>query len=314
MSADASHLRATLSRRGFLAAATAAALAAHPAVALATPRSARALGAYVNPSNRALTAAEADAAFERFESRVGRTLGIRSYFVAWDEPFPAESHVADTLAGRTPLLAWYPPRDLASIAAGKWDALVRERAVAAAALRHPLFVRFASEFNGEWSGISGRQRDFVAAWRHLVKLFRRAGAENVRWVWCPYALRPRTRNENWRTYWPGGEYVDWIGMDGYNWGSSRPWSSWQSFGEIFEGLYADYARRKPIMICEVASAEVGGDKAAWIRDMHRSLGRRFAAVRAVAWFDVDKETDWRVASSRASLAAFRALAADPRLA
>jgi hypothetical protein len=103
-------------------------------------------------------------------------------------------------------------------------------------------------------------------------------------------------------------------MDGYSWGSSRPWSSWQSFGEIFEGLYADYARRKPIMICEVASAEVGGDKAAWIRDMHRSLGRRFAAVRAMAWFDVDKETDWRVASSRASLAAFRALAADPRLA
>lgn len=301
-----------LSRRAFLVAASAAVATAHPAAAAIWAHRQRPLrlGAFVNPQNRRLTAAAAAAAFANFESTIGRRLAIRSYFVAWDEEFPNESHEADAAAGRTPLLAWYPPPDLAAVAAGDWDALISARAAAAAEFGRPLLVRFAAEFNGAWSGVHGRQREFIAVWRHLVTAFRRA--PNVRWVWCPYALRPTSAADDWRTYWPGGNYVDWVGMDGYNWGTSRAWSSWESFAEIFGRLYADYRRRKPLMICEVASAELGGDKAAWIRDMHAALDGRFADVRALVWFDVNKETDWRVDSSPASLDAFRALAAGRR--
>lgn len=301
-----------LSRRAFLVSASAAVVAAHPAAAAVWARRRRVLrlGAFVNPQNRRLTAAAADAAFAEFESTIGKRLGIRSYFVAWDEEFPSDSHEADAAAGRTPLLTWYPPRELAAIAAGEWDALVRARAAAAADFGRPLLVRFAAEFNGAWSGVHGQQQEFIAAWRHLVTAFRRA--PNVDWVWCPYALRPSSAADDWRTYWPGDRYVDWVGMDGYNWGTSRAWSSWQSFAEIFGRLHADYRHRKPLMICEVASAELGGDKAAWIRDMHAALNGRFADVRALVWFDADKETDWRVDSSPASLAAFRALAAGSR--
>ena len=56
-------------------------------------------------------------------------------------------------------------------------------------------------------------------------------------------------------------------------------------------------------------AERGGDKAAWIEDMGDKLARRFPKVRAVVWFHANKETDWRVNSSAASLSAFRL---DPR--
>ena len=59
------------------------------------------------------------------------------------------------------------------------------------------------------------------------------------------------------------------------------------------------------MICEIASAERGGDKAAWIAEMDAQLRGRFSKVRAVVWFDTNKETDWRVDSSAASLRAFR---------
>jgi hypothetical protein len=103
-------------------------------------------------------------------------------------------------------------------------------------------------------------------------------------------------------------------MDGYNWGTSQPWSHWLRFAQIFGPLYRDYAARKPLLICEVASAEAGGDKAAWISEMAAQLRGPFSRVRAFAWFDIDKETDWRINSSPAAQAAFRALVAEPRYA
>src|SRR5581483_2417544 len=109
-------------------------------------------------------------------------------------------------------------------------------------------------------------------------------------------------------YYPGDAYVDWVGIDGYNWGTSQSWSSWQSLADIVGPVYRDYAAKKPIMVAETASAEAGGDKAAWIQAAASSLARDFPAVRAFLWFEVSKETDWRVESSTSALAAFRTLA------
>ncbi len=60
---------------------------------------------------------------------------------------------------------------------------------------------------------------------------------------------------------------------------------------------------QPIWITEVGSAEHGGDKAEWVDDMvdHIDLER----LGAIVWFDQDKEANWRVDSSRRTLAAFR---------
>jgi hypothetical protein len=233
------------------------------------------------------------------ESLIGHRLEIDSRFVAWEEPFPFQ-------AGRTPLLAWDGRRDLARISAGRFDSLLRRRAGDCRDFGAPVYLRWAAEFNGPWNPCFGKPGEFVAAWRHVVRVFRSADATNVRFVWCPFAA------ESWRKYYPGDRFVDWVGMDGYNWGTARSWSRWQSFGEIFGPLYADYAGRKPLMICEVACAERGGDKAAWIKNMGRELAGRFSKVRAVAWFHANKETDWRVNSSASALASFRSVIADSR--
>lgn len=267
------------------------------------------LGAYVNPANVQLSFRAAQQATAGRESLLGTRLELVSTFVGWDEPFPNEGHELDRKAGRAPLIAWDGRRDLRAIAAGRWDSLLRERARACAAFGAPIYLRWGAEFNGEWNPCYGRPAGFVAAWRHMVTLFRSAGATNVRWVWCPFTVqRPRRGSAgDWRPYYPGDRFVDWVGMDGYNWGTTRSWSRWQSFGEIFGPLYADYAGRKPVMICEVASAERGGDKAAWIADMGAKLAGRFSKVRTVAWFDTNKETDWRIDSSPAALRAFRSI-------
>jgi Glycosyl hydrolase family 26 len=274
-------------------------------LAAAAPRPAAcALGAFVDPRTDRL---------ENVEALVGRRLRFSSTFVAWEEPFPNEGHALDREAGRSLLIAWDGRRDLRAISSGRWDSLLRARARACREFGAPIYLRWAAEFNGQWNACFSRPQEFVAAWRHMVRAFRAAGATNVRWVWCPFAVQGRRRPaEDWRRYYPGDRFVDWVGMDGYNWGTTRPWARWQPFGEIFAPLYADYARRKPLMICEVACAERGGDKAAWIRDMGAKLNGRFSKVQALVWFQADKETDWRVNSTARSLSAFRSVVAGPR--
>jgi hypothetical protein len=274
-----------------------------------------ALGAFIDPRLARSLQAEALDPTSQFESLTGRPVKLTSTYVAWEEEFPNTGHLADRAAGRTPVIAWDGRSDLAAIAGGKWDALLAERAAMCRSFAKPIYLRWAAEFNGEWNPVFGRSAEFVPAWRHLVRIFRAAGADNVKWVFCPYAFSSKTSPaERWRAYYPGDAFVDWVGMDGYNWGAARSWSSWQSFAEIFRPLYADYAGRKPLLICEVASAEQGGDKAAWIADMAKELRGDFSLVRGLVWFDVDKETDWRVDSSAAALASFRRFAAEPRYA
>ncbi|TVR96193.1 MAG: hypothetical protein EA416_01305, partial [Trueperaceae bacterium] len=59
-----------------------------------------------------------------------------------------------------------------------------------------------------------------------------------------------------------------------------------------------------VWLAEIASSEEGGDKAAWIHDMFAS--EAFARLEAIVWFDEHKEADWRITSSPAAEAAFRA--------
>lgn len=285
-------------------------VSADPTLA-ASSASSCAIGAFVNPSAERLSFAQSQEATAALETLIGSRLRLSSTFVAWDELFPNNGHILDRDAGRAPLIAWDGGTDLAAIRSGTWDTLLRERARACRDFGDVVYLRWAAEFNGAWNPAYGRAHDFVAAWRHIVDTFRAVGATNVRWVWCPFAVAAGGSGSDWSRYYPGGRYVDWVGMDGYNWGSARSWSRWQGFHEIFAPLYTDYAQRKPVMICEVGCAETGGDKSAWIRAMGSALQNNFPAVKALVWFDAKKETDWRINSSTASLAAFRSVVAQP---
>jgi len=251
-----------------------------------------------------------------FEALIGRKLQIDNHYYGWSSTFPGDWERWDAAQGRIPMVTW-DGASLDEIVSGRADALIRARARAVRAFRAPLFLRFAAEMNGDWlpwSGVAnGRDPDeYVLAWRRVHSIFGEEGASNAIWVWCVNSADvPREPWNSFTRYYPGDAYVDWVGVDGYNWGTTREWSSWQSFASIFDPLYRGFAGRKPIMISEVSSAEEGGSKAAWIASAARTLKTRFPAVRAVVWFNIDKEADWRIDSSASALRAFRALAADP---
>ena len=143
-------------------------------------------------------------------------------------------------------------------------------------------------------------------------IFVREGATNVVWIWCIIVTDvPSDPWNHWTNYYPGDAYVDWVGLDAYNWGSSSSCCVWESFTDLIDTAYQDYAPHKPIMLPETASAEVGGDKGAWITAMHQALTTQYTDIKGVVWFDINKETDWRIASSPSALAAYKAMALDP---
>jgi beta-mannanase len=218
------------------------------------------------------------------------------------------------------MVTWEPHEKLDEIIAGMHDDLIRTRAEGARDLGAEIFLRWGHEMNGNWypwsgamnGGADGGAEKYIAAYRHVHDLFVEVGATNVVWVWCPLVTDvPAAAWNHWTQYYPGDEYVDWVGLDAYNWGTSSSCCVWQSFPTLVAALYADYAGKKPLMLPETASAEVGGDKGAWIDEMHSSLMSQFSAIKAVVWFDINKETDWRVASSPGALDAYKAMGHDP---
>ncbi|HEX2027909.1 MAG TPA: cell wall-binding repeat-containing protein [Nitriliruptorales bacterium] len=279
------------------------------------------LGAYVDPDGRWSGVEAAKQDVRSLEQRLGRTLAIDHHFYAWTDAFPGPLERWDVEQGRIPLVTWEPwGTDLQSIASGAHDALIRQRAREVAAFGADVMLRLAHEMNGDWypwsgdrngGGTTGPQR-YVAAWRRVHDLFEAEGATNAVWVWAPNHVDvPQEPWNQWTSYYPGDAHVDWVGIDAYNWGRSQPWSSWTALADLIAPLYGDYAARKPLMVSETSSTEVGGDKAAWIAQARSDLKQRFPSVAGLVWFHVDKEQDWRIDSSTAAFSAFRDLAHDP---
>ncbi len=261
-----------------------------------------------------------------FEARLGRKLDIDHRYWAWDDGWPffgaAPYHYErwDVENGRIPLVSWdyLGAGSLDAILDGSHDALVRSRAREVARFGDPLFLRWGYEMNGSWMPWSGYQNGrsaakFVAAWRRLHDLFVAEGATNAVWVWAPNAAsNPDEPWNDFRNYYPGDEYVDWVGIDGYNWGTTEPWSRWQTFAEIVRPVYDAYADRKPVMVAETGSTEHGGSKADWLLEARAAVQREFPSIAALVYFNYDHGGyDWELTSSAAALDAFRSLAADP---
>jgi beta-mannanase len=258
----------------------------------------------------------------RFQRLIRSRIAIEHSYYRWTHIFPGDHELWTVSHGRIPLITWEPRgTTLAQISGGSYDALIRARAVAARAFGRRFFLRFGHEMNGDWYAWDGYHNGrspaaYVAAWRHVHDIFTQVGATNVVWVWSPHWQSfPTSPWNDFRNYYPGDNYVDWVGTGGYNHGSIGSWS-WISFRQLFRGIYNAYAGRKPIMIAETASVATGGSKRRWIGNARRAMKLRFPKIKAFVWFNVRASYeghvfDWRVNSTTGSLRAFRRLADDP---
>ncbi len=247
-------------------------------------------------------------------SMLGRTPSIFLTYIGWDRPFYSSDEAEIANRGAAHVVTWEPNGfTLKSIADGSHDAFIQAWAQGAAAWGGRIYLRPMHEMNGDWyswgRGVNGNTpSDFVEAWRHMHDIFVAAGATNVKWVFSPNV---RYGNYPFADLYPGSAYVDWLALDGYNWGLDHHLGtpSWQSFADIFGATYSEIialAPGKPMMIAETASTENGGDKGQWILTTFLNDVPKYPVVKAVIWFNqADGPSNFRIDSSAASLAAFK---------
>ena len=143
-----------------------------------------------------------------------------------------------------------------------------------------------------WGPQNNSKEEYIAAWQHVVGRFRAAGATNVVWVWAPHVAY-----EYWNLYYPGDAFVDWIGTGALNYGPIAYWSKWWRFDEIFGERYPLMASfGKPVMIAELGSLNVGGDRAEWYGSALSQIASKEPAVKAVLFFN--KKDDQTVTSQK----------------
>lgn len=259
---------------------------------------------------------------------IGRAPAIESLYADFVQPFPAAAVDDAHHRGADALISWepwdwqvgpivdQPDFALGSIIGGEHDAFIREwlKAAQAAASDGTVVIRFAPEMNGDWNpwsaGVNGNSAaQYVAAWKHVRQVARQIGASRLQWMWNPSVSYAGSTPMS--ALYPGASQVDLVGLDGFHWGTLRPWSHWQSYDEVFASSIRELralTRGKPWGIAETASTAAGGDKGAWIAEALRRA--RAQGATFFIWFEMDKETDWRIGSTPSGSAAVRAALTD----
>lgn len=238
-----------------------------------------------------------------FTTATGVKPNLVTYYSGWFEPFNAHFAKIAASHGAVPLVQIDPTDvSLAAIASGKYDSYLVAYAQDVRAYREPVILSFGHEMNGGWYSWGRRQTSpatFVAAWRHIVDLFRLHGARNVTWLWTINVIHPHHNSYSALPgpWWPGASYVTWVGIDGYYYSSSSTFAS--IFGPTITAVRA--LTQDPILISETAVAS-GVAEPGKIADLF--AGIRLYALLGFVWFNSEHIEDWRLTNA-AAIAAFR---------
>jgi len=259
-----------------------------------------------------------------YTTQLGKSPSIVMWYNAWNatgsRSFPMAMCQNVSNAGYMPHIVWEPWLGLDAILSGAYDADLLKFGQDIKTFAKPVMLRFAHEFNGDWypwsytNNAAVPASKWITAFKYVHDKIVAAGGTNALWLWSPNNGNGGNNPQDVLSYYPGDNYVDWIAIDGYNFGNSQSWSSWSSFSNVFGSIYQKMVSNfpsKPIMLGETACSSSGGDQAAWISDMFSMIKNNYTNIKAFVWFNVNKETDWRFNIAPASTAAFKTGVSDP---
>ena len=205
------------------------------------------------------------------------------------------------------------PASVPKIAAGGYDSYLRSFAASVREFGRPVVIGFGHEMNAYWYSWGYGHlpaATFVAAWRHIVTLFRHQGTSNVTWLWTLQADESGTGPI--ASWWPGEKYVTWVGIDGYYYRPS------ETFFSIFGKTIAEVRALTglPILLSEVAVGPQAG-QAQKIPDLF--AGMRHYGTLGLVWFDIAQNSgvyhqDWHIEDNPSAETAFRRSASTLKLA
>lgn len=206
---------------------------------------------------------------------------------------------------------------LRKIANGKDDKAITAYAQAVRAFGYCIIISFGHEMNGwwyDWGAPSNTPATFKKAWRHVHDLFVAAHADNVIWSWDPShqytVVNSKTHSKLVASlagkWYPGSQYVDWIGLDGYL--SLDHNGAPQNFDEIFGPQVANIRSFAPHKLLYLAETGVGSNYAmseqvAQINELFQGIAKD--KMGGLIWFELNRKNSWSLKGRRAAIQAYR---------
>lgn len=225
-----------------------------------------------------------------FNHLVGSRQAIFFIYLGYGRQFPEKfvRHVNDN--GGSAQIA-FEPTDISKV---EDDNYLRGWAEAARDSHVPIFLRFASEMNGDWTSYHKDPALYIEKFRLVAKVMHEV-APNVAMVWCPFEIPQRLIEP----YYPGQDAVDWVGVNIYsvpfNDNDPKRDAEWRNPADALRFVYEKYAGRHPIMIAEYAASHMSSldmkDRSEFAVDkigqFYAALPRLYPRVKAVCWLSMN---------------------------
>ena len=176
------------------------------------------------------------------------------------------------------------------IASGVYDTYIRQEAIRCKNADYPIIIRFGHEMNGDWAGWGVNPTTFKQAWIKVVSIFHEENVNNVKFFWC--ANYADTGGRVFQDYYPGDEYVDYVGIDIY---ANSDWNWWWDpevqIGNQFGNVYDTYPN-KPFIIGEWGCTGIISDaqNVEFVNGMFDAIEKRSRIVGLFHWH----AEDWKV--------------------
>lgn len=224
-----------------------------------------------------------------------------------DASFPSQFSSTVGSQGKTLAIFWEPSFGFSTINSGSEDAYITQFAQGAKAYGYPVILAPFDEFNlneNAWGyGQNGNTAaSFVTAWKHIHDLFVAAGATNVKFALDYNNVPvPSTSDNSFAAYYPGAAYVDYVSVDGFNFGNP-----WETPTQIFSSAITQLETfNKPLLILSTGSIP-GTQKATWMTQFGAYV-KTVPNLAGWVYFNSNSDQDWLVDTDSASLAAFKAI-------
>jgi cellulose synthase/poly-beta-1,6-N-acetylglucosamine synthase-like glycosyltransferase len=237
---------------------------------------------------------------KEISNQINENFDIVSLYIAWEKDINSSfpQTLLDSLYRQKsiPLITWEPwinsfinentkgKHLYELIESGFFDSYITEFAQKLKNLNRPVFLRFAHEFDNPFYPwfVSGNDASlrFKKAWIHTYEIFRNIDADNVIWIWNPW------KSENVASFYPGEEYVDWIGVNILDYGPLNQDGKWHEFDELFEPFHEELKNlpTTPVMITEFGTLSKDQVQNQWFKNAFDSIEKEFNEIKSVVFF------------------------------